>query len=143
MTDSAEDPSLDSGEEPSLDEQVADRRVRANKATRGALAAVLCLEAFCLLLVPRAIAQTSVGVDATKTALLIGLAVVLVAVGFLLRRPWSIGVGSALQAPFFATGIWVPAFFVVGVVFIGIWLYLLNLRHDIVGTPGGLRMLVS
>lgn len=143
MTEPDAGPGSDGEPPPLTEEQRQERRVRANKATRGVLAAVLCLEAFCLLLVPRAIAQTSVGVDGAKTAVLIGLAVVLVAVGFLLRRPWGIGAGSALQLPFIATGVWVPAFFIVGVVFLAIWLYVLNLRHEIVGTPGGLRMLVS
>jgi len=125
------------------EEQLAQRRVRANRATRGALAATLCLEAFVVLLVPRAIAQTSVGLGGTKTAILLGFAAVLVAVGFLLRRPWGIGLGSMLHLPFIAVGLWVHAFFVVAALFIGLWLYLLNLRHELVGTPGGLRMLVS
>ncbi len=125
------------------EDELAARRMRANKATRGALAAVLCLEAFCVLLVPRAIAQTPVGLGPTKTGLLIGFAAVLVAVAFLLRRPWGIGVGTLLQLPFLAVGLWVHAFFVVGALFIGVWLYVLNLRHELVGTPGGIRMLVS
>ena len=31
----------------------------------------------------------------------------------------------------------------IGVIFAAIWLALLNLRHELVGTPGGLRMFVS
>jgi hypothetical protein len=33
--------------------------------------------------------------------------------------------------------------FFVGAVFGAIYLYLLSLRHELVGTPGGARMLVS
>ncbi len=128
---------------PPTEQELEQRRVRANKATRGALAATLCLQALVVLLVPRAIAQTSVGLGGTRTGILLGFAVVLVIVGFLLRRPWGIGLGSVLQLPFIAVGLWVPAFFVVAALFIGVWLYLLNLRHEILGTPGGLRMLVS
>ncbi|PZS15057.1 MAG: DUF4233 domain-containing protein [Pseudonocardiales bacterium] len=128
--------------EPSA-EQLAERAVRANKATRGALAAILALEALVVLLVPRAIAFTATGLGATRTALLIGLAMLMVAGAGLLRRPWGIGLGSLLQVAFVLTGIWLAAMFVVGLVFAAIWLYLLNLRRELVGTPGGVRMLVS
>jgi hypothetical protein len=127
------------GTESSDDE----RRAWAEKATRRALTAVLCLEAFCVLLVPRAIAQTPGGLGGVRTGVLVGFAVVLVLASALLRRPWGIGLGSVLQLPMIAVGFWVGAFFVIAVIFIAIWLYTLNLRHEIAGTPGGARMLVS
>ncbi|HZE50517.1 MAG TPA: DUF4233 domain-containing protein [Jatrophihabitantaceae bacterium] len=125
------------------EEQLAARRYNTNRATRRGLAAVLCLEAFVVLLVPRALAQTSTGLGGLKTGLLLGFAAVLVAGATVLRRRWGIGFGSLVQVPFLLIGIWVPAFFVVGVLFLGVWLYLLNLRHELIGTPGGVRMLVS
>ncbi len=125
------------------EEQLAERAARADRATRGALAAILGLEAFVALLVPRAIAYTENGLGGTRTALLIGLAVLLVAAAAVQRRPWGIGVGSALQVLFIVTGILLAAMFVVAAIFAGIWLYLLNLRHELVGTPSGLRMLRS
>lgn len=125
------------------DEQIAERSVRANKATRRALAAILGLEAFVVLLVPRAIAFTSTGLGGTRTVLLIGLAVLMVGAAAMLRRRWGIGAGSVLQVAFILLGIWLAAMFVVAGIFAAIWLYLLNLRHELVGTPGGLRMLVS
>jgi hypothetical protein len=67
----------------------------------------------------------------------------MVAVATQLRRTWGIGGGSILQLLFILTGIWLGAMFVVGVIFAAIWLYLLSLRHELVGTPGGARMLVS
>ena len=121
----------------------AERAARANKSISRALAAVLWLEALCVLLVPRAIAQTSVGLTGVKTGLLIGFAVVLVAAGPLVRRRFGIAVGSALQLPLFAIGLWVFGFVIVAAIFLGAWLYLLNLRHELVGTPGGIRMLIS
>jgi hypothetical protein len=48
-----------------------------------------------------------------------------------------------LHVPLTLIGVWAHAFFVVGVLFAGVWLYLLNLRHELAGTPGGVRMLVS
>jgi hypothetical protein len=130
------------GAEQPTPEQLAERSRRADLATRRAMAAVLGLEALVVLLVPRAIRFT-IGLGATRTALLIALAVLLVAAAALARRRWGIGVGSALQIPFLLTGVWIAAMYVVGAIFIGIWAYLLNLRRELVGTPSGVRMLYS
>lgn len=124
-------------------EQIAERATRADKATRGAMAGVLGLEALVVLLLPRAIAFTEAGLGGTKTGLLIGLAVVMVLAAGTERRPWGIGVGSVLQVPYLLTGVFLGAMFVVAALFIGSWAYLLHLRHELVGTPGGVRMLVS
>ena len=96
-----------------------------------------------VLLVPRAIAQTSSGLSGTKTVLLIALAVLLVAVGFLLRRPWGIAAGSLLQLLVAATIVLIPPIAIVVVFFLLLWRYLLRTRHQLVGTPAGWRMLVS
>jgi len=119
------------------------RRQRADRATRGVLAALLCLEAFVVLLVPRAIAQTSQGVSVTKTLLLVALALVLIGCAFLLRRPWGIALGSVLQVVLSATVLLIPVLAVVVVIFLLLWLYLLRTRRQLVGTPSGWRMLVS
>jgi hypothetical protein len=125
------------------EEQRAERAARANRATRGALAAVLGLEALVVLLVPRAIAFTATGLGGTRAGLLIALAVIMLAAAGLMRRPWGIGLGSVLQLPFILTGIWLTAMFVVAAIFATIWLSLLNLRRELVGTPGGIRMLTA
>jgi Protein of unknown function (DUF4233) len=123
-------------------EQIEARARRADRATRGALAAILALEALVVLLVPRAVARTS-GLGITRTVILVALAVLLVLVAGLLRRSWGIAVGSAMQVLFTATGIIITTMFVVGVVFAVIWVRLLMLRHEVVGSPGGLRMLAG
>ena len=125
------------------EEEFAMRRAKADRATRAVLAALLCLEALVVLLVPRAIAQTATGLDATKTAVLIGLAVVLVVTAGLLRRPWGIGLGSALQLAVLATSVLEHVLIVIGLMFIGLWWWVLTMRRDLAGKPGGLRMLVS
>lgn len=125
------------------EEQRAERAARADKATRGALAGVLGLEALVVLLVPRAIAFTATGLGGTRAVLLIALGVLMVAAAGLMRRPWGIGLGSMLQLPFILTGIWLAAMFVVAAIFATIWLSMLNLRRELVGTPGGIRMLAS
>jgi len=95
-----------------------------------------------VLLVPRALARTT-GLGGLKTGLLLGFAALLLAAAAVQRRRWGIGLGSALQVPLLLIGIWTHAFFIVGALFLGVWLYVLNLRHELVGTPGGVRMLVS
>lgn len=124
-------------------EQIAERARRADKATRRGMAAVLILEAFCVLLVPRAIAQTNTGLGTAKTVMLIGFAVVLVVAGAMLRYRFGIGLGSALHVPLVLLGLWTHAFFLIAALFIGIWLYLLNVRHELVGTPLDWRLLIS
>lgn len=95
------------------------------------------------LLVPRALAFSDGGLGVTRTVLLIVLAVVLVAAAGLQRRSWGIGVGSVLQVVFLLTGIWLLTMLVVGAIFAAIWVRVLFLRRDLVGTPGGWRMLAS
>jgi hypothetical protein len=124
-------------------DEVEDRRRRADRATRGGLAALLCLEAFVVLLVPRAIAQTSHGLTPATTLLLVGLAVLLVACAFVLRRPWGIGAGSGLQLLVAATVLLIPSLAVVVVIFLLLWLYLLRTRRQLLATPSGWRMLIS
>ncbi|MDQ1722656.1 MAG: hypothetical protein QOI26_2390 [Pseudonocardiales bacterium] len=133
---------LPRSEQLTEDEREA-RRQKADRATRGGLAALLCLEAFVVLLVPRAIAQTPLGLSLTKTLLLVALAALLVGCGFVLRRPWGIGVGSVLQLALAATVALIPVLAVVVVFFLLLWLYLLRTRRQLVGTPSGWRMLVS
>lgn len=118
-------------------------RAKADRATRGVLSALLALEALVVLLVPRAIAQTSTGLDTTKTVVLVALAVVLLFTAFLMRRSWAVGLGSALQVAVLATGVLEWVMIVIALVFIALWIWVLTMRRDWVRTPGGLRMLVS
>lgn len=124
-------------------EMIAERAVRADRATRAVLAGVLGLEALVVLLVPRALAYSNAGLGTTKTVLLIGFAIVLVLSAGMQRRKWGIGLGSTLQLLLLLTGFWLWGMFVVAAIFIGIWLYTLRIRHDLVGTPAGFRALFS
>jgi hypothetical protein len=142
---SAEPPELTKVQPPTLttEEREAQRLRKADRATRGGLAALLCLEAFWVLLVPRGIAHTPEGVSTTKTLLLVGLAVVLVGCAFSLTRPWGIAFGSVLQLVLAATIMLVPALAVVVAIFLLLWLYLLRTRRIWLGTPRGWRMLIT
>lgn len=123
-------------------EQYAERARRADKASRGALAGVLGLEALVTLLIPRTIAFTT-GLGPVRTGICIGLAVVLVIGAALVRRPRGIGLGSALQVGFLATGVLIVTMFLVAALFIAVWLRILLFRHEVVGSPGGVRMLLG
>jgi hypothetical protein len=129
--------------EHSVEDDPGERARRADRATRGALAAVLGLEAVVTLLVPRALAFSEGGLGVTKTIVLVVLAVGMVAAAGLQRRSWGIGLGSALQVLFVLTGIWRLAMLFIGAVFAAIWARVLFLRRDLVGTPGGWRILTS
>lgn len=121
----------------------AERVRRADAATRGALAGVLGLEALVVLLVPRALAASSSGLGTPKTLVLVGLAVLMVLTAGLLRRSYGVAAGTIMQVPLMLTGVLLPVMFVLGVVFWAVWYRILTLRRDVVGTPRGLRMLVS
>ena len=123
-------------------EQLAERAKRADKATRGGLAGILGLEALVVLLVPRALAPTQ-GLGTTATVLLFVLAALLIVAAAMQRRLWGIGAGSALQLCFIATGFLIVSLFLIGAIFLVIWLRLLTLRQELVGTPDGWRMLAS
>jgi hypothetical protein len=124
-------------------EQLAERARRADRATKGALAAVLALEALVALLVPRAIAFTSTGLGTGRTIALVALAALFLVAAGTIRRGFGIGLGSVLQVPFLLTGIWQLAMLVLAAIFAGIWVRLLLLRRELVGTPGGVRLFVS
>jgi uncharacterized membrane protein len=116
---------------------------RADRATRGALAAILGLEAVVTLLVPRALAFSSGGLGVTKTLVLVGLAIVMIAAAGLVRRPWGIGLGSAVQVLFLLSGVWLIAQLVIAALFAMVWARMLWLRHQLLGTPTGWRLLSS
>jgi Protein of unknown function (DUF4233) len=109
--------------------------VRAARALRGAAAAVLVLEGIAVLFVPRGIAQTEEGLGGVRLTLLLVLAVVLVLAGGVQRRPWGVVVGTALQVPLLLTGLLNAAMWFVGGIFVLIWLYLLQVRKELLGHP--------
>lgn len=123
-------------------EQYAERARRADKATKGALAGVLVLEALVVLLIPRAIAF-SIGLGPVRTTIVFVLAGLLVVVAGLVRRPWGIAVGSAMQVVFFGMGIMFVTMFLVGAIFAAIWLRLLMFRQEVIGGRGGIHVLAG
>ena len=111
--------------------------VRAGRALGGAAAAVLVLEGIAVLFVPRGIAQSGPGLTGGRLTFLLALAVLLILASGLQRRSQGLVVGTALQVPMLLTGLLTGAMWIVGGAFALIWLYLLQVRKELLGTPFG------
>lgn len=110
---------------------------RAARALRGAAAGVLVIEGLAVLFVPRGIAQTAEGLGGVRLTLLLVLAVVLVLASGVQRRPGGLAVATALQVPLLLTGLLNSVMWFVGGVFVLIWLYLLQVRKELLGSAFG------
>jgi hypothetical protein len=111
--------------------------LRAARALGGAAAAVLLLEGVVVLFVPRGIAQSGEGLTGVRLTLLLVLSGVLILSSGLQRRPQGTVVGTALQVPLLLTGLMNGTMWFLGGVFVLIWLYLLQLRKELLGSPFG------
>lgn len=111
--------------------------VRAGRALAGAAAAVLVLEGISVLFVPRGIAQTEEGLGAFRLTVLITLAVVLILASGVQRRERGLLIGTVLQVPLLLTGLINSVMWFVAGAFVLIWMYLLQVRKQLIGTPFG------
>ena len=111
--------------------------VRAGRALNGAAAGVLVLEGLSVLFVPRGLAQSGDGLAGWQLAVVIVLAVVLVLASGVQRKPRGLLIGTALQVPLLLTGLLGSAMWLVGGVFVLIWLYLLQTRKELLGSTFG------
>ncbi|MGZ4508782.1 MAG: DUF4233 domain-containing protein [Blastococcus sp.] len=111
--------------------------VRAARALGGAAAAVLVLEGIAVLFVPRGIAQTGPGLTGLRLTLLLVLAGVLILAAGVQRRPVGLVIGTVLQLALLATGLLNSVMWIVAGAFVLIWLYLLQVRKELIGTPFG------
>ncbi|MBB3082628.1 DUF4233 domain-containing protein [Geodermatophilus sabuli] len=109
--------------------------VRAARALRGAAAGILVLEGIAVLFVPRGIAQSGPGLTGARLTALLVLAVLLILAAGLQRRPGGLLVATALQVPLLATGLLNSVMWFVAGVFLLIWLYLLQIRKELLGSP--------
>jgi hypothetical protein len=108
---------------------------RAGRALRGAAAAVLLLEGIVVLFVPRGIAQSGPGLTGVRLTLLLALAVLLILASGVQRRPQGLLIGTALQVPVLLTGLLNGVMWLLGGAFVLIWLYLLQVRKELLGSP--------
>jgi hypothetical protein len=111
--------------------------VRAARALAGAAAGILVLEGIATLFVPRGIAQTGEGLTGGRLTYLLVLAVVLILAAGVQRRPWGLIVATVLQVPLLLTGLFDGVMWIVAGAFVLIWLYLLQVRRELLGSPFG------
>ncbi len=110
---------------------------RAARALGGAGAAILLLEGLAVLFVPRGIAQSGPGLTGARLTLLLVLAVVLIVSSGLQRRPQGALIGTVLQVPLLLTGLMNGVMWFLGGLFVLVWLYLLQVRKELLGSPFG------
>ena len=111
--------------------------VRAGRAMNGAAAGVLVLEGIVVLFVPRGIAQSGPGLTGFRLGYLLVLAVLLILSSGLQRRRQGLLVGTVLQVPVLLTGLFNGVMWFLGGIFLLIWLYLLQVRKELLGSPFG------
>ena len=101
------------------------------KALRGVMAGVLILEAIVVLLGLPVVWKLSGGLTWISGGYL-GLLTVLMIVGAgLQRRSWALAYNLALQVAFIAAWFAHPAIGWLGIIFAGVWGYILFLRRDV------------
>ena len=108
--------------------------LRAARALNGAAAAILVLEGIAVLFVPRGIAQTGPGLTGGRLAFLLALSLVLLLASGVQRRSRGIYIGTVLQVPLLLTGLLNTVMWFVAGVFVLIWLYLLQVRKQLLGS---------
>jgi hypothetical protein len=111
--------------------------VRAGRALGGVAAGILVLEGIATLFVPRGIAQAEGGLSGGRLTYLLVLAIVLILASGLQRRPHGVLVGTALQVPLLLTGLFNNVMWFIAGAFVLIWLYLLQVRKELLGSPFG------
>ncbi len=116
---------------------IAPDAVRAGRSLNGAAAAILVIEAIVVLFVPRGIAQSGDGLTGFRLAVLLVLAVVLILASGVQRRGRGVVIGTALQVPLLLTGLFETVMWFVAGAFVLIWLYLLQVRKELLGSPFG------
>ena len=111
--------------------------VRAARALGGAAAGILVLEGI-------AVAVRAARHRAERRAGLTGASarpscwswpLVLILAAGVQRRPQGVYIGTALQVPLLLTGLLNSVMWFVGGAFVLIWLYLLQVRKDLLGSP--------
>lgn len=101
------------------------------KSFRGVMAGALILEAIVVLLALPVVARLGGGVTLASGGYLVGLAVVLVLFAGIQGRPWAIWANLALQLVLIAGVVVNGAIGFIGLVFLGVWLLIAYLRHEV------------
>lgn len=102
-------------------------------AVRGVGAGALAVEALVLLLAIAPIHVLDVRRPGLATGVVVGLAVVCVLLAGMLRRSWAWPAGIVVQVALIACGWFHLSLAVLGVLFLLVWLYVLNVRRTVLG----------
>lgn len=106
-------------------------------AVRGVGAAALVGEAIVLLLAIQPLRVLGVRLTGTAIGTVIALAVVCVLFAGLLRRRWAWSAVLGVQALLIACGYFHVSLAILGVLFAGLWLYVMSVRRTVLGKPPG------
>jgi len=96
---------------------------------RGVATATLIVESLVVLLAIQPIRMVAPDTPGWTLGLVALVAVACLGAAALLRHRWGWHVGTALQVAVTLTGLFQPAMFVLGLVFLAVWLYVLHLRR--------------
>lgn len=98
---------------------------------RGVLAGTLVIEAIAVGLGVLALSRLGDGLDAVEGWYVGGLAVAMVLAAFVQRRRWGLSLALVLQLVMIAGAFVHLAVGVIGLVFAGVWGYLLHVRSEV------------
>lgn len=101
------------------------------KSFRGVMAGTLIMEGIAVALALPVVANIGGGISTLTGWSMIVIAVALIVLCGMIKRPWAVPVVLALQVAMIAFIVTLPAVGVLGLVFGGIWLWLLWLRKDV------------
>ncbi|MFI9456802.1 DUF4233 domain-containing protein [Amycolatopsis sp. QT-25] len=101
------------------------------KSFRGVMAGSLIMEGITVALALPVVAKLGGGVGSLTGWSVIVIAVALIALCGFLKKPWAVPAVLVLQVALIAFFVALPAVAILGVVFLGIWLWLLWLRKDV------------
>lgn len=101
------------------------------KGLRGVMAGTLVLEFIVFALALPVVWRFGGGVSSVGFAVVAVLSVLMLAAGFVQRRSWGVPVALVLQVAMIACFVVHPAVGIMGLIFAGIWGYMLYLRRDV------------
>ena len=101
------------------------------KSFRGVMAGTLILEAIVVLLALPVIGSVGGGLTAASTAYVVGVAVVLILMAAVQRRPWAIWANVGVQLLLVAGWLIYPGVGFIGLLFLVVWLLIAYLRAEV------------
>jgi hypothetical protein len=101
------------------------------KSFRGVMAGTLILEAIVVLLALPVIGSVGGGLTAASTAYVVGVAVLLILMAGVQRRPWAIWATVGVQLLLVAGWLIYPGVGFIGLLFLVVWLLIAYLRAEV------------